>query len=107
MPDWLKCNTTSGNGSGYIVFTTITPNLGAGKKYASFILFTDYSVSIPFIIIQKERTSGIPEIFQESVKIFPVPASGNLTIESDQEVEEVTIYNSLGIAVMSSGPKYS
>jgi hypothetical protein len=99
MPEWLTCEPSSGNGEGYVVFRTLTPNLSAFRKYASFFLYSSYVGSITFTIVQKEKSSGTTENNPRLIRVYPVPSTGIIQIVCVQEVKRIKIYNAYGIIV--------
>ena len=99
LPEWLTCEPRSGNGDGYVVFTILKPNLSAFKKYVSFFLYSPYLATITFVVVQKEKTAGINEADQGLIRVYPVPSSGKVRIESVQHVKCMTIYNAYGKVV--------
>jgi photosystem II stability/assembly factor-like uncharacterized protein len=95
-PNWMTFEPSGGNGEGYVVFTTLIPNLGAMRKYATFFLYSQTTATISFTIIQKEKTAGIGQNVQNLIRIYPVPSTGIVKIESLQPLKKITIYDAFG-----------
>ena len=49
-----------------------------------------------------ENPNGVEELFVEKIKIFPNPASQNIFIETENKLEKIQIYNTLGQLVLTS-----
>jgi hypothetical protein len=99
MPDWLSCESTSGNGEGFVVFRTLKPNLSALKNYASFFLYSPFLPTITFTIAQKEKSAGITETEAGLIRVFPVPSTGIITIKSLRQATGMTVYSACGKVV--------
>ena len=96
MPDWLSCESTSGNGEGFVVFRTLKPNLSSLKKYASLFLYSLVLPAITFTIAQKEKSAGITETEAGLIRVFPVPSTGIIKIESLRQVTSIMVYSAYG-----------
>jgi hypothetical protein len=99
MPEWLTCEPSSGNGEGVVVFRTLTPNLSALRKYASFFLYSNYVGTMTFTIVQKEKSSGLSESNPGLIRVYPVPSTGIIQINCVQELRRIKICNAYGMIV--------
>jgi hypothetical protein len=99
MPDWLTCEQLSGNGEGFAVFRTLTPNLSAMPKHASFFLYSAYIGSMTFTVVQKEKLSGTKENDPPPIHVYPVPSIGVIKIDCFSKADRIKLYNRYGIVV--------
>ena len=59
------------------------------------------------VYIHKGTTLGTAKFEKSNLKVYPNPATSNLTIEANSTIERVSIYNVLGQEVLSKSPKAS
>ena len=101
-------------GEGYLSQNSATEQFGLGTetivdyvkvKWLSGIEDIIYNVSVNQTLNIVEGSSlSIDDNILSSLKYYPNPSNGKLTIESKQILEEITIYNLLGEKVMQIQP---
>jgi hypothetical protein len=101
-PDWMTFEPASGDGDGIVVFTTLTSNLAAIQKEASFFLYSPTTgATIMFTVFQKEKSAGLDHLNPRWITVFPNPSTGMMKIESVRPVKKLTILNALGKTILA------
>jgi ligand-binding sensor domain-containing protein len=96
IPDWLAAGSTTGNGDGYVVFSTLKSNLSAFRRYVTFFLYSPYLSEISFTIAQKEKSSGYDKKGEGWIQVYPVPSTGIVKIESIHPLKSIKLSNASG-----------
>ncbi|MEI6884574.1 MAG: T9SS type A sorting domain-containing protein [Bacteroidota bacterium] len=104
LPDWLWVNKRSGTGNNTLVFETIKANAETQARSAGFYLSSENGKSVAFTVIQKGKSNGTGDYQNHHLKIYPIPTSGQIYIENDIPIAEITISNSEGKIIFSEKP---
>jgi hypothetical protein len=104
--------------------TTITPTLNGWnhvavaissmtglttKKNIAQLIFASAPVGtsivyIDNVLFSKKTSVGVSSIAQETIGVFPNPASNNLNITTKNNIQDIAIYNALGQVVLTTSP---
>jgi hypothetical protein len=57
------------------------------------------------LYIHKGTTLGTAKFEKSNLKVYPDPATSNLTIDAGNTIEKVSVFNVLGQEVLSKNPK--
>jgi hypothetical protein len=56
------------------------------------------------VLFSKKTSVGVSSIAQETIGVFPNPASNNLNITTKNNIQDIAIYNALGQVVLTTSP---
>lgn len=56
------------------------------------------------VLFSKKPATGIASVEKETIGVYPNPASNSLTIYTNNKIQNVVIYNSLGQVVLTTSP---
>ena len=79
---------------------------GVRNNIAQFIITSDLgTVYFDNLYLYKEASLGTAKSEKSNLKVYPNPATTNVTIEANNTIERVSIFNILGQEVLSKNPK--
>jgi hypothetical protein len=86
-----------------IPLANFTPINGANRNdLVQFVISSDLgTVFYDNLYLHKNTVLGVSDFEASKIKVYPNPASTNLTIEAQKMVEKVAVYNMLGQEVIS------
>ena len=89
--DWTAPEAGTGDVSFYAAFNAANGN---GSTSGDVIYLSNYMVT-------EDLGTGVDEITADSFSVYPVPFSNKITINSENKISEITLYNSAGTIVKS------
>ncbi|WP_284651994.1 T9SS type A sorting domain-containing protein [Flavobacterium terrisoli] len=88
-----------------IPLDSFTPINGAARNdVVQFVITSDLGIVYYDNLYLHKNTLGTPDFIASNVKFYPNPATNVLNIESDLNIEKVSIYNVLGQEVVVKTP---
>lgn len=96
MPSWLNSNVTSGNGEGFVTFTSTEDNMSAFPRSTELFAYCPYLGNLPFTVVQKGKNTGINDPTLPPVRFFLSARNDRLLIESAQTIQTVSVYDLAG-----------
>ena len=96
---WLSYDKTEGNGNDTIVFHTTAPNDNPWSRYVTYLVTSDKTTTVPFIVEQLGKFAGTQNISHDQLSIFPNPTTGIISIKSHKTIENIAIMNSSGLII--------
>jgi hypothetical protein len=104
---WLTLGTTSGTvAPGATQVVTATANaagLSVGSYYANVrIASNDPDTPVKVVPVDLYVTVGLEESGMETIKIYPVPANSQLTVDLVEGVKMIRMFNYIGQSVLQS-----
>ena len=95
---WNHVATAISSMTGLTTKSNIAQLVFASAPVGSSIIYLDN------VLFSKKPAVGLASIAQETIGVFPNPASNSLSITSTKNIQVVTIYNALGQAVLTTSP---
>jgi hypothetical protein len=107
---WLSMSSTSGTvapgATSVVTATANSTGLGAGAYFANVkIMSNDPDTPVKMVPAELHVGVGLSENAMDNIKVYPVPANSQLTIELVQGVETMRLVNFMGQTVLNTQVK--
>lgn len=85
-------------------FTGLTSKKNISQLVFSSVPAGTSIVYLDNVLFSKKPSVGVSSIAQETIGVFPNPASNNLNITTKNNIQDIAIYNALGQVVLTITP---